>query len=190
MRKSIVVLMLLFVAITAWSNPGETTSATESSVNAEMTSSENSIIGTWEGKKFENGSSASYTYIFYNDGSGFATFNANGRNEVTKSTILEMNMSGELKFHWKKENSTITINASDLKMNITEDDLIIISDNPQEKATFDSQKSVILDSLNSIFKDTDSLLRQYSLKWDIKELSKYKLIVIEKEKIFEFYRVE
>ena len=190
MKKTILILMTAFVATTLYSCQPMSEKSPETTNKTENTVSESSIIGSWTGEKEEESAKGSYTYIFNEDGTGIATFNSVGEEIVNNNITMELNITGEMTFNWEKDNSTITIKATNLNMNLSEKDITFKCKDPQEAALYNSQKPIIVNQFKDTTKDLNKFLEQYSLDWKIKELSHDKLIVNEKGKIFEFTRAK
>lgn len=120
------------------------------------------IIGTWEGKSTRTKESPNnpitgeikFFQTFNADKTGVLKFDGLANGKIDQNTKLNIKLRGSIPFTWAKENSTITmkINSSQLNIELTENDLEFICNDPNMAALMNAYKPQMVQMMQNQLK--------------------------------------
>ena len=163
MKKSISFLMMLIVAVSMF---GQSYKASQ-------------LVGKWHANVSKNNANAELVYTFNADKSGECVMTGEGKQPIG-SGFLAIKMPIYMKFSWKVNENIISVKNEGVKLEITEDNIDFICDNPQEKAEFEKQKPAIVSQLNMILQSATNAVKDFEGDLTIISLSNDKLTIHDK----------
>ena len=144
MKKSISIVTMLLLAFVSFS------------ISAQ------SIVGSWEGLSSRSGEkpgepmkgNMQFVVTFNPDETGIQSFDGNASANIDQSTELKIRLRGKFAFTWVQEGSNVTIkmDTSQLELNLTENDLEIVSKDPNIQAMMNAYKPQMIQMFHSQFK--------------------------------------
>ena len=146
MKKSISIIVLLFISLFSFN------------ISAQ------NIIGTWEGISSRSGESPkdpmkgdiNLITTFNADKTGIQSFDGNASANLDQNTKLKVKLRGKFPFTWVQEGSNITmeITPSQFELYLTENDIEIVSSDPNTQAMINAYKPQMVEMLHSQLKAT------------------------------------
>lgn len=182
MKKSISILAIFFIALISFN------------------SSAQSVIGTWEGMSTRSGESPNepmngeihYVQTFNADNSGLMSFNGITTGNLDQNTQLRISLRGKIPFTWAKDGSNVTMKliVSQFELNLTENDIEFISNDPNIQAMMNAYKPQMVEMFYSQLKTALGTSISETSTWTNVKIEGDKMYVTEKGKDYELTRIK
>ena len=121
-----------------------------------------SIIGSWEGKTTRPNDTSNNSIVgeikffqtFNADMTGVLKFDGVANGKIDQNAQLKINLRGSIPFTWTKDNSTVKmrINSSQLNIELTENDLEFICNDPNMAALMNAYKPQMVQMMQNQLK--------------------------------------
>ena len=123
-----------------------------------------SIIGSWEGKTIRPNDTSNNSIVgeikffqtFNADMTGVLKFDGVANGKIDQNSQLKINLRGSIPFTWAKEGSTITmkINSSQLNIDLTQNDIEFICNDPNVAAMMNAYKPQMVQMMRNQLKSS------------------------------------
>lgn len=157
MKKSTSIILMLFVALFSFN------------ISAQ------NIIGSWEGISSRSGEkpgepmkgNIQFVLTFNADKTGIQAFDGNASANIDQSTEFKVKLRGKFAFTWlhKGSNVTLEMNPSQLELDLTENDLEIVSSDPNTQAMMNAYKPQMVEMFHTQLKSALSTSFSKTSTW-------------------------